>query len=45
MDDWGDDDPSGDRPHHKILAVEVEGGFLSGARLDFSDGLNPLCQR
>ena len=27
-------------PHHRILSLEVEGGFLDGARLDFSDGLN-----
>jgi hypothetical protein len=27
-------------PHHRILSLEVEGGFLDGTRLDFSDGLN-----
>lgn len=27
-------------PHHRILSLEVEGGFLDGARLEFSDGLN-----
>lgn len=27
-------------PHHRILSLEVEGGFLDGARLNFSDGLN-----
>lgn len=40
MDDRGNDHPSGDKLHHKILAVEVEGGFLNGARLEFADGLN-----
>lgn len=28
------------QPHHRILGIEVAGGFLDGARLDFSDGLN-----
>jgi DNA repair ATPase RecN len=27
-------------PHHRILSIEVEGGFLDGTRLEFSDGLN-----
>lgn len=27
-------------PHHRILSIEVSGGFLDGARLEFSDGLN-----
>ncbi len=44
MDDWdapgGGDDPDGARPHHKILAIEVSGGFLDGTRLEFVDGLN-----
>lgn len=26
--------------HHKILSLTVNGGFLQGARFDFSDGLN-----
>ena len=33
--------PAGDHhPHHRILSIEVAGGFLDGTRLDFSDGLN-----
>jgi len=28
------------KAHHKILSVEVSGGFLDGAKLDFADGLN-----
>ena len=27
-------------PHHRILSIEVAGGFLDGTRLEFSDGLN-----
>ena len=27
-------------PHHKILSLEVIGGFLGDIRLDFADGLN-----
>ena len=27
-------------PHHRILSIEVLGGFLDGTRLEFSDGLN-----
>ncbi len=27
-------------PHHRILSLTVNGGFLDGARLDFSKGLN-----
>lgn len=30
----------GAKAHHKIQAVEVSGGFLDGARLEFVDGLN-----
>jgi len=29
-----------DQPHHRILSLEVKGGFLDGTRLEFSDGLN-----
>lgn len=30
-----------DRPrHHRLLSLDVRGGFLDGTRLDFSDGLN-----
>jgi hypothetical protein len=35
MDDWdvsGGIDLNGPLPHHKILAIEVSGGFLDGAR-------------
>ena len=32
--------PDARPPHHRILSLEVEGGFLDGARLEFSDGLN-----
>jgi ABC-type lipoprotein export system ATPase subunit len=35
-----DDDQDDSRPHHRILSIEVAGGFLDGARLEFSDGLN-----
>ena len=28
------------QPHHRILSLAVEGGFLDGTRLEFSDGLN-----
>jgi len=35
----GDEDGSS-KPHHKILAIEVSGGFLDGTRLEFVDGLN-----
>jgi DNA repair ATPase RecN len=28
------------QPHHRILGLEVAGGFLDGTRLEFSDGLN-----
>jgi energy-coupling factor transporter ATP-binding protein EcfA2 len=28
------------KPHHTILWLEVTGGFLKGARLEFGDGLN-----
>lgn len=28
------------QPHHRILRLEVAGGFLDGTRLEFSDGLN-----
>lgn len=31
--------PTG-RPHHAVLSLEVVGGFLGGARLEFVDGLN-----
>ena len=27
-------------PHHRILSLAVDGGFLDGARLEFTDGLN-----
>lgn len=39
---WEDDDPDGavEKPHHKIRAIEVSGGFLHGTRLEFADGLN-----
>ena len=30
----------GGHPHHKIVAIEISGGFLDGTRLDFADGLN-----
>jgi hypothetical protein len=33
-------DQDDSRPHHRILSIEVAGGFLDGARLEFSDGLN-----
>ncbi|MAE44935.1 MAG: hypothetical protein CMF63_08160 [Magnetovibrio sp.] len=37
----GDDGRQGDsKAHHKILSVEVSGGFLDGAKLEFADGLN-----
>lgn len=42
---WGDT-PASDydqdvrQPHHRILGLEVAGGFLDGTRLEFSDGLN-----
>jgi DNA repair exonuclease SbcCD ATPase subunit len=28
------------RPSHRIRSISVVGGFLDGARLEFSDGLN-----
>lgn len=28
------------RSHHRILSLSINGGFLDGARLEFSDGLN-----
>jgi DNA repair ATPase RecN len=28
------------QPHHRILGLQVDGGFLDGMRLEFSDGLN-----
>ncbi len=31
---------SGAKAHHKIRAIEVSGGFLDGAKLEFVDGLN-----
>jgi DNA repair ATPase RecN len=27
-------------PHHRILSLTVDGGFLDGTRLEFADGLN-----
>ena len=30
------------RAHHIVLSLDVTGGFLSGAHLDFADGLNCL---
>ncbi len=35
-----DDQGAAGKPHHKIVAIEVSGGFLDGARLEFVDGLN-----
>ncbi|TAN56806.1 MAG: hypothetical protein EPN20_18175 [Magnetospirillum sp.] len=32
--------PTDPRAHHRILAIDVSGGFLDGVRLDFADGLN-----
>jgi DNA repair ATPase RecN len=32
--------PDSRHPHHRILSLAVEGGFLDGTRLEFSDGLN-----
>jgi AAA domain-containing protein/putative AbiEii toxin of type IV toxin-antitoxin system len=29
-------------PHHVVLSLDVTGGFLSGAQLEFADGLNCL---
>ena len=29
-------------PHHTLLGLELTGGFLAGAKLDFADGLNCL---
>src|SRR5215468_8170106 len=29
-------------PHHVVLSLHVTGGFLSGAQLQFADGLNCL---
>src|SRR5690349_24670536 len=29
-------------PHHALVRLRVTGGFLSGAQLDFADGLNCL---
>jgi ABC-type ATPase involved in cell division len=29
-------------PHHAVLALQVTGGFLAGAKLEFADGLNCL---
>jgi DNA repair ATPase RecN len=42
---WGDIsasecDQNARQPHHRILSLEVAGGFLDGTRLEFSDGLN-----
>ena len=42
---WGDlsaseCDQDARQPHHRILSVEVAGGFLDGTRLEFSDGVN-----
>ena len=41
-DDGADSEQDGaDRArHHRILSLDVKGGFLDGTRLDFSDGLN-----
>ena len=36
----GDEGQAGAPDHHKIVAIEVSGGFLDGTRLDFADGLN-----
>ena len=33
-------EPEGEKPHHKINAIEITDGFLDGCRLDFADGLN-----
>lgn len=33
-------DKSGVHAHHKICAIEISGGFLDGAKFEFSDGLN-----
>lgn len=35
-----DHDRSMHKSHHRILGLTVNGGFLDGARLEFSDGLN-----
>jgi len=35
-----ENDQDGRRPHHRILNLEVVGGFLDGTRLEFTDGLN-----
>src|SRR5437660_9179310 len=29
-------------PHHVVLSLDVTGGFLAGAHLEFADGLNCL---
>src|SRR5882672_10519055 len=29
-------------PHHVVLSLDVTGGFLAGAELEFADGLNCL---
>ncbi len=34
------DGPGSPKPHHRILSIDVSGGFLNGTRLDFADGLN-----
>jgi hypothetical protein len=28
------------QPHHRIVSLAVDGGFLDGARLEFTGGLN-----
>ena len=39
-DGAGSHDVDGRQGHHRILSLEVTGGFLDGTKLDFSDGLN-----
>src|SRR5215471_7530648 len=29
-------------PHHVVISLDVTGGFLAGAHLEFADGLNCL---
>ncbi len=36
----GEGDHDARQPHHRILNLEVTGGFLHGTKLEFSDGLN-----
>jgi predicted ATPase len=33
-------DQDAHQSHHRLLSLEVAGGFLDGTRLEFSDGLN-----